>query len=162
MQYRKVACLLWLGGSILPQLASAANSTTITVKVIVVAPTSCTINDDQPIEVDFGDVMTTLVDGGNYRMPVNYTLLCKAGSPNAMKLQVRGNGASFDSTLLSTNKAGLGIALQRGDGKQAINSWMNFTYPDKPELWAVPVKQRGATLTGGEFSAGATMIATHQ
>lgn len=146
----------------LPMLACAAPSATVTVKVTVVAPPPCVINDDRPVEVEFGDVMTTRVDGDNYKMPVNYTLSCTGGTSNAMKLQVKGNGAAFDATVLQTNKTGLGIELRQGDGKLAVNSWLNFTYPNKPELWAVPVKQAGTTLTGGEFSAGATMAMDYQ
>ncbi|MDX7421544.1 fimbrial protein, partial [Klebsiella pneumoniae] len=70
-----------------------------------------------------------------------------------MKLRVKGNGAAFDATVLQTNKTGLGIELRQGDVKLAVNNWLNFTYPNKPELWAVPIKQAGTTLTGGEFSA---------
>ncbi|WP_420067297.1 fimbrial protein [Serratia ureilytica] len=139
-----------------------AETTTVTVKVTVVAPPPCVINDDRPVEVEFGDVMTTRVDGDNYKMPVNYTLSCPGASSNAMKLQVKGTGAAFDATVLQTNKTGLGIELRQGDSKLAVNGWLNFTYPNKPELWAVPVKQRGATLTGGEFSAGATMEVAYQ
>ncbi|KFL05470.1 fimbrial family protein [Serratia marcescens] len=146
----------------MPMLACAAPSATVTVKVTVVAPPPCVINDDRPVEVEFGDVMTTRVDGDNYKMPVNYTLSCSGGTSNAMKLQVKGNGAAFDATVLQTNKTGLGIELRQGDGKLAVNSWLNFTYPNKPELWAVPVKQAGTTLTGGEFSAGATMAVDYQ
>ncbi|MDT3253738.1 fimbrial protein [Serratia sp. root2] len=145
----------------LPMLVFAASST-VTVKVTVVAPPPCVINDDRPIEVEFGDVMTTRVDGSNYKMPVNYTLSCTGGTSNAMKLQVKGIGAAFDATVLQTNKAELGIELRQGDSKLAVNDWLNFTYPNKPELWAVPVKQSGATLTGGEFSAGATMEVAYQ
>lgn len=144
----------------LPMLAWAI--TTVTVKVTVVAPLPCVINDDRPIDVEFGDVMTTRVDGDNYKMPINYTLSCTGGTSNAMKLQVKGSGATFDATVLQTNKAGLGIELRQSDGKLAVNSGLNFTYPNKPELWAVPVKQAGATLTGGEFSAGATMAVSYQ
>lgn len=136
--------------------------TTVTVKVTVVAPPSCIINDDRPIVVEFGDVLTTRVDGSNYRLPVNYTLDCKDVLSNAMKLQVQGAGAGFDGTVLQTNKTGLGIELQQGDAKLPVNSWLNFTYPNKPDLWAVPVKQSGATLTGGEFTAGATMKVDYQ
>ncbi len=151
------------GLAALPMLACAAPSATVTVKVIVVAPPPCVINDDRPVEVEFGDVMTTRVDGDNYKMPVNYTLSCTGGTSNAMKLQVKGNGAAFDATVLQTNKTGLGIELRQGDGKLAVNSWLNFTYPNKPKLWAVPVKDRpGTTLTGGEFSAGATMVVDYQ
>ncbi|CAI1772527.1 Minor fimbrial protein prsF precursor [Serratia quinivorans] len=148
--------------SALPLLAWAAGSATVTVKVTVVAPPPCVINDDRPIEVEFGDVMTTRVDGDNYKMPVNYMLSCPGAPSNAMKLQVKGTGAAFDSTVLQSNKADLGIELRQGDSKLAVNGWLNFTYPNKPELWAVPVKQRGATLTGGEFSAGATMEVAYQ
>lgn len=146
----------------LPMLAWAGPSATVTVKVTVVVPPPCVINDDRPIEVVFGDVMTTRVDGDNYKMAVNYTLSCTSAPSNAMKLQVKGTGAAFDATVLQTNKAGLGIELRQGDGKLAVNDWLNFTYPNKPELWAVPVKQSGATLTGGEFSAGATMAVDYQ
>lgn len=146
----------------LPMLAWAGSSATVTVKVTVLAPPPCVINDDRPIDVEFGDVMTTRVDGDNYKMPVNYTLSCTGGTTNAMKLQVKGTGAAFDATVLQTNQTGLGIELRQGDSKLAVNDWLNFTYPNKPELWAVPVKQRGATLKWGEFSAGATMAVDYQ
>nr|WP_181375186.1 fimbrial protein [Pectobacterium carotovorum]ALG88630.1 Minor fimbrial protein PrsF precursor [Pectobacterium carotovorum] len=147
--------------AVLPMLAWAAPST-VTIKVTVMAPPPCVINDDRPIEVEFRDVMTTRVDGDNYKMPVNYTLSCPDAPSNAMKLQVKGTGATFDGTVLQTNKAELGIELRQGDTKLAVNDWLNFTYPNKPKLWAVPVKQSGATLTGGEFSAGATMAVNYQ
>ncbi|PNU37053.1 fimbrial protein [Serratia marcescens] len=137
--------------------AQAAPSTVVTVTVTVVAPPPCTINDDKPIEVNFGEVMTTRVDGENYRMPVNYSLSCSGATSNAMKLQIKGTGAAFDGNVLRTDKTGLGIALLRDGNKLPLNGWTNFSYPDKPALWAVPVKQSGVTLSGGEFTAGATL-----
>ncbi|HIE1061104.1 TPA: fimbrial protein [Serratia marcescens] len=127
-------------------------------------PPPCSVNNDRAIEVDFGDVMTTRIDGTAYQMPVAYTLSCTAGVPNTMKLQVQGTGASFDSKVLKTNKTGLGVKLQQGTNKSAlaINTWLNFTYPNKPALWAVPVKQSGATLNGGEFTATATLRVDYQ
>lgn len=153
----------WLGGVLMLASPLVTASTTVTVKVTVVAPPPCVVNGDRPIEVEFGDVMTTRVDGHHYRTPVNYTLLCSGGSPNAIKLQVKGNTASFDRAVLQTNKAGLGIQLQRGDSKLGVGQWVNFTYPNKPDLWAVPVKQGTATLTGGEFfTSGATLNVAYQ
>lgn len=141
---------------------SVQAATTVTVKVTVVAPPPCVINGNRTIEVDFGEVMTTRVDGKNYRTAVNYSLSCSGQSKNAMKLQVQGTGAAFDSTVLKTNKTGLGIQLQQGGSKLAVNSWLNFTYPNTPELWAVPVKQSGVSLSGGEFTAGATLKVAYQ
>ncbi|MBH3259857.1 fimbrial protein [Serratia marcescens] len=140
----------------------AAAVTTVTVKVTVVAPPPCIINNDQPITVEFGEVMTTRVDGNNYKMPVNYTLECTGGSSNALALTITGNAMSSDGTALQTNKTGLGVRLLEGSTPYTINSPIKFTYPSKPELYAVPVQQSGTTLTGGEFSAVATMNVAYQ
>ncbi|WP_411752403.1 fimbrial protein [Serratia sp. (in: enterobacteria)] len=161
MRYRKEACLLFGLLATLPQIAVGARDATITVKVTVVAPT-CVINNNRPIEVEFGDVMTTRVDGNNYRMPVNYTLDCKNIPSNAMKLKVQGIVAGFDGTLLKTSNSALGIKLQTGATKLSVNTWLNFSYPKKPELWVVPVQKSGSTLTGDEFTAVATMNVDYQ
>lgn len=81
---------LWLAGLLaLVQLSAEAN-TLVNVRVTVLSP-PCVINGGQPIEVNFGDeVMTTRIDGSNYRRPVNYTLTCNGQSSNALKLQVQG------------------------------------------------------------------------
>lgn len=155
--YRYLAGML----AIAPLMAGAVTSM-VTVQVTVLAPPPCVINDDRPIEVDFGEVMTTRVNGVNYRRPVDYTLSCSKAFSNAIKLQVQGNAASFDRTVLQSNKAGLGIGLRHGDNKLPVNSWLNFTYPNVPVLWAVPVRQSGITLKGGEFTASATMNVAYQ
>ncbi|TQI82264.1 type 1 fimbria pilin [Serratia fonticola] len=135
---------------------------TVNVTVTVTAPTPCVLNNNQPITVEFGEVMTTRVDGNNYRKPVDYTLFCSAAAKNAMKLQIQGIGAGFDPKVLQTEKTGLGIALRQGGVPLDINSWLNFTYPNKPLLEAVPVKQSGITLTGGDFSSGAILKIAYQ
>lgn len=137
--------------------------TTIKVTVTIVAPPPCVINNNNLIEVNFGnDVMTTRIDGSYKKQPVMYSVACKNAPNNAMKLQIQGTGASFDGEVLQTNKDGLGVALLRNGNRQPINSWLNFTYPNTPALEAVPVKQAGATLSGGTFSAGATMKVEYQ
>lgn len=141
---------------------SAKAVTNVTVKVTVVESLSCVINDNMPIEVNFGEVMTTRVDGSNYRQLVKYGMSCTGQNKNAMKLQVQGNSASFNSSLLRTSATGLGIQLLNGDSKLPVNSWLNFTYPNIPKLYAVPVQQDGVTLGVGEFTAGATMKVDYQ
>ncbi|MGQ1888420.1 fimbrial protein [Serratia marcescens] len=162
IRYQKAACLLCGLLAMLPRLAASVDIASITVKVTVVMPPPCVINDNRVIAVEFGDVLTTRVDGENYRKPVAYTLDCKGGSSNAIKLQVKGNGASFDGTVLRSDKVGLGIKLLQGENKLPINTWLNFTYPNQPELWAVPVKQNGMDLAGGKFTASATMKVDYQ
>ncbi len=137
--------------------------TTIKVTVTIVAPPPCVINDNNLIEVNFGnDVMTTLIDGSYKKQPVVYSVECKNAPNNAMKMQIQGNSAVFDGDVLQTNKDDLGVALLRNGNRQPINTWVNFTYPNLPTFEAVPVKQAGATLSGGAFSAGATMKVEYQ
>lgn len=137
--------------------------TTIKVTVTIVSPPPCVINNNNLIEVSFGsDVMTNRIDGSYKKQPVVYSVECKNAPNNAMKLQIQGTGAGFDGEVLQTNKDELGVALLRNGNRQPINSWVNFTYPNLPTLEAVPVKQAGATLSGGEFSAGATMKVEYQ
>ncbi len=157
--YLRICC----GGVALLAITFSARAVTnITVKVTVVEPLSCIINNNRPIEVNFDEVMTTQVDGNNYRQLVNYSMSCSGQNKNAMKLQVQGDGASFNSGLLKTSATGLGIQLLNGDSKLPVNSWLNFTYPNIPKLYAVPVKQNGITLGVGEFTAGATMKVDYQ
>ncbi|CAI8791588.1 fimbrial protein [Pseudomonas serboccidentalis] len=129
----------------------------------LVEPPACVINGDQPIDVDFGkEVMTTRVDGTNYRQPLRYSLECADGVPTALKLQIQGSGAGFDKEALLTNKGDLGIALLSNGSRFPLNTWVNMTYPNTPQLQAVPIKRDGSTLTGGDFSAGATMMVDYQ
>lgn len=79
-----------------------------------------------------------------------------------MKLQVQGTGATFDDEVLQTGVPELGIRLQYGTETLPVNTWVNFIYPNKPDLWAVPVKQAGATLPAGDFTAVATMKIDYQ
>lgn len=158
----RARCYLLAGGlCAVPLMTQATTEATVAIKVTVLA-VPCTVNDNKAIEVNFGDVMTTRVDGKNYREQISYTLSCSAGASKAMKLQVQGTGAAFDSELLNTTVSGLGIRMQNGSSNLPVNQWVNFTYPDKPALWAVPVKQTGVTLSGGKFTAAATLKVTYQ
>ncbi|HIE1345155.1 TPA: fimbrial protein [Serratia marcescens] len=161
MLRNKVCCGLVGLLILVPMWASAV--TTVAVKVTVVAAPPCIINGDQIIDVDFGnELLTTKIDGNNYIKTVDYSLECKDNTSNAMKLKVQGNATTFDVSALQTNMADLGVALKANGAALTINGWVNFTYPDKPVLQAVPVKRAGSTLSGGDFSAGATLMVDYQ
>ncbi|MGQ6230877.1 fimbrial protein [Serratia sp. IR-2025] len=145
-----------------PLVTFASNMATVTVKVTVVKPPPCTINGDRTIDVNFGNVNTVDVDGKNYLTTVNYTLECGSGSSNAMKMAIMGAPTTFDRSALQTNITDFGIALKANGTPLTINNELSFTYPNKPVLQAVPVKRNGATLKGGGFSAGATMMVNYQ
>lgn len=140
-----------------------AATSTVNVSVTVIDEPACVVNGNQTIVVNFGnDMFTHKVDGNNYLEGINYTLECKNSRLNTMRMQITGNTGTFKNKALQTSQPDLGIEL-RADGRTLpVNSWLNFTYPDIPKLQAIPVKNAGATLTGGEFSATATLLVDYQ
>ena len=123
----------------------------------------CKVSGNNIIVVDFGsDVQTTLVDGTYKKMQGPYSVQCPTGAPSAMSIRIEGSGAVFDSNVLLTNITDFGIALSSNGTSLPINSTKDFTYPALPEIYAVPVKRPGATLSGGVFSAGAIMMVEYR
>lgn len=152
-----------LGAVILLSCTLVQALTLVTVSVTIFVTPQCVVNDNKPITVSFTDaVMTTRVDGNQYSQPVIYSLFCTGQLSNAMKIQIQGVDAGFGNGALQTSKDNLGVALLNGVTALPINSWLNFTYPNLPTLRAVPVVRPGATLTGGTFSAAATMVVEYQ
>lgn len=126
------------------------------------APT-CEINNNQDIDVDFGDDMViSRVNGANYKKEIVYTLSCEDAASSAMRLTLKGTLATFGSGLLMTSKAGLAIQLYNGSTKLAPGTGINFTYPYKPELYAIPEANDTSTLTAGYFTSTATMVIDYQ
>lgn len=156
----------WLGLSVVMffyALKAVANTATVQVRVTVIAPLSCVINGNQALLVDFGsDLVTTRVDGSRYIKTLDYTLECKNNSSNAIKMKFQGNATTFNSSALKTEQNDLGIELRANEQPLPINSWLNFTYPNKPLLQAVPVKRTGGILKAGTFSASATLMVAYQ
>lgn len=152
---------LALAGACLAAVAVApaqAASATFKVTVTVVERPDCVINGNKPIEVDFGQVVVTDIDGTNYRTPIAYGLECKGVGKKNLALSLSGTAAGFDASALRTSVEGLGIRLYANDKQLKVNSGtVAFKYEAKPELAAVPVKKKDAELQGGEFSAGATL-----
>lgn len=158
--YGRILCI---AGFIAAGQAQAVN---VNFSGTLVRPVPCVINGNQDIPVDFGtDLLTTSIDGSNYQQPLSYTIDCTAADANTLRLQFTGTGASFDPTVLATDKTGLGIRLKSGSGAGTnlnLNTWLNFTRPDTPVLQAVPVQQSGITLTAGAFTATTTLVADYQ
>lgn len=156
--WRLVLMMLALSAS-----SAMAASSNITISVTVVDKPHCEVNGNQAIVVDFGDDMfINRVDGNRYLKTVDYALTCKNSRKNAMRMKVTGNATAFNSSALQTSQPDLGIALRANGQALPLNSWLNFTYPDRPLLQAVPVKRANGVLSGGVFNAGATLLVDYQ
>lgn len=158
-----------LGGGMLccALLAHAAPNAPVTIKITVLAPPPCTFNNNNPITVDFEDVLTTRIDGTQYKkMTVPYNLSCTGVlSKNGLVISISGTGVNLDggSSVLRTNRNDFGIALLRNSSRIDVNSDQSFTWPNAPLLEAVPIKRPGATLTDiGDFTATATLKLAYQ
>lgn len=150
-------CLLLMLGH------GAVADTRLSIRGVILGPPPCIINGGNTLNVPFGDsVMTTQVDGVNYLKQVPFILTCGPQPSNAMTLKLSGIGAGFDSTVLSTSKADLGVMLLLNGSSWPLNQSENFTYPTLPRMEAVLVKKAGSTLTGGAFSATATIVVALQ
>nr|ELR9566602.1 fimbrial protein [Klebsiella michiganensis] len=146
-------------------LASDGGTTTLNISGNIVEP-DCVINNNQQIVVDFGEVLTTRIDGANYLTSIVYTLSCTNLIRNTLKINLKGNGASFNSQLFMTDVSGLGIRIYDSAKVEIApnTGTLNFTYAanSPPALHAVPVMQANATLPNGAFNGSATMVFSYQ
>lgn len=130
--------------------------------MLIEAP-PCVVHNNNVITVNFGnEVMTTRIDGAQYRKLIDFDLDCSMAVSSSQKVRISGTQAGFDSTALAGGKTGLGIALYNGNTRLNVGSWVNFTDPNVPNLYAVPIKQSGVTLSGGPFRVLASLVVEYQ
>ena len=151
------------GGLMLTASQTVQADTNLTIRAVIIAPPPCVINSGATLDVPFGnDLLTSRVDGVNYRRDVPYTVRCDSPFSNALTLELKGSGAAFDSRVLMTRKTDLGVKLFVNGSEWPLNTAVNFTYPNIPIVQAVPVKRTGSKLTGGAFDAAATLVVDYQ
>ncbi|MBK4727654.1 fimbrial protein [Pantoea agglomerans] len=149
-----------LGAALLLVSPLVSLAISVVVMVSVTAAPYCEINGKQPIEVNFGEVLTSKVDGNNYRKDVLYDIKCSNTTSNDMSIRIQGTDANLGNSILDTNNKNLGIALM-SSGQMVLNKDIKFIYPNVPKVTAVLMKVTGTKLQGGVFSAGATMTVTY-
>uniref|UniRef100_UPI001F28353B fimbrial protein n=1 Tax=Cronobacter malonaticus TaxID=413503 RepID=UPI001F28353B len=140
------------------------NSVLITVSVTINTK-PCEINNNQNIDVNFGDnVITTDVMAGLVEKVINYTLDCSnADTAKTLKMHITGNGADFNSDLLQTSIPELAVKIKADGSDFPLNSDLTLASTiEKPVLVAALVGKPGARLPTGEFTAGATMTVDYQ
>ncbi len=134
-----------------------AETYTLTVKVTVVEKT-CDINNNQPITVDFGEMVIKNIDGAAYETDIPYTLQCEDAASNpALRFMFGTTGASFNANLLKTSENNLGLRLKQNGNNWNLNNWLNFTYNTVPTLTAVPVPNGTGGIDAGDFTASGTL-----
>lgn len=140
-----------------------AAQVSVSIRGVIMAAPSCTINGGSSLNVPFGNnLLTTRIDGANYRRNVPYTVTCTGQTNNDMTVKLQGTGATFDSSTLRTSNSDLGVKLYMNNAVWHLNTTVNFIYPSLPRMEAVPVKRSASTLRGGPFTASATLVVVLQ
>lgn len=139
---------------------------------LIANPPCDVYGDNNPIQVNFGEVGITRIDGINYAQPFTLTVACGStlGNNVALVLHYIGVDAQdFNTNALQTTKPGLGILLtQNGSVMPPIfppqpNTGLSVSMSSNGQLnipfMAVPVKNMDAStvLLEGDFSASASM-----
>ncbi|WP_025858656.1 fimbrial protein [Pseudomonas sp. CHM02] len=155
---------MFIGSGLLWAVSQGVQAeTSLTIRAVIIAPPPCVINNGTTLNVPFGnDLLTSRIDGVNYRRGVPYTIRCDSPFSNAMTLELKGTGAAFDNRVLVTRKPDLGIKLFVNGADWPLNTAVNFTHPTFPVVQAVPVKRAGSKLTGGAFDATATLVVDYR
>ncbi|VXD00438.1 Fimbrial protein [Enterobacterales bacterium 8AC] len=151
--------MVWIlvGGLTLCSQALMADQANLSLRLTIYAPPSCTINNGYPVSVNFGDVLSTQVNGVNYREEVPYNLSC-SNLTGAVTMSLTG-GTNFPGGALGTSLADLGIAFYTDNTRWNLGENRNFNYNSRPRLYAVPIKTTGVTLTtDGDFTAGVALV----
>ena len=128
---------------------------------LVKAP-DCHINNDQTIEVPFGNVGVDKVDGVNYARKIDYTVTCDGKSDESLYLSVSGTGVNWNRAAVKANADNLAIEIQQAGSPFVLGSQVKADLAALPVLTAVPVRKSGATLATGDFTAAAPLVAFYQ
>lgn len=161
------SALLLLGTLCLPASSLAGSEQLdFTVKVRIELKT-CDVNNNQAIEVEFGDMIIKNIDGVAYEQPILYTLDCEdATNSTPLKLRFENNaGATFTKggyRLLRTSERNLGLMVKQNGIPFSFDSWIPFTYGNEPELSVVPVASGTGGLNDGEFDATALLTVEYE
>lgn len=153
--------------SILAIPFSCARASNLEFSGTFLAPPGCFVSDrGGRLEVRFSqNIAVNRIDGVRYRQAIPYQIECPGASEIKinwhMRLTLKGNGASFDTSALKTSVNGLGIKLLLGSSTLAPNvpRDIDFSASKLPSLEAVPVKLPDTELPSAEFTASALLIA---
>lgn len=146
---------------------SQADTANLRLGLTITMPPQCNFNDGSNMQiVRFGEVQQGLIDGVSYaRRQINTGVSCSRLEKAALRMTVSWSGITLDGqSAVSTNRAGLGIAIYREATRLGNGSSLSFNYYDSPPaLYAVPVKSNGMMLTdAGSFTGQMTVTLNYQ
>ncbi|MCL6722979.1 fimbrial protein [Klebsiella sp. T2.Ur] len=148
---------------------------------IITAQDKCTINNGNPINIEFGTIPNTSkqLNGVNYQQNMQVPIECTGGgfdgnSSVEFAVQPASGVSAFNSDYLATSgtvdRSNLAIAIKDRAGHTVTPNHF-YTVPSVSNtngykgtwnLVAAPVANQGATIPEGDFEASATIVARFQ
>ncbi|HEY1847470.1 MAG TPA: fimbrial protein [Buttiauxella sp.] len=119
---------------------------------------SCVVNNDNPIDVAFGNVGVNKIDGIQYTQPVPVDITCDGSYSGEFSLYVKGTAADFDDSAVQTDVPDLSIRIMQDGSRIQINKPIIVSSAHPPALTAVPINRPGSSLSEGVFKATATLV----
>lgn len=124
------------------------------------AMTQCKVNDDQVINVPFGNVSVNKVDSGIYFRTINYSLDCgSVGASNTVLMTLRATPVATSDSTIATSAAGLWAQFYKEGAPVPLNKEFKIDDPTSPPKLEVKlVKDPDTDFKEGAFTATATLM----
>lgn len=130
------------------------------------SPLTCTINNNQPMTIDFGPVAPLAIGQSPVGSSIEkfqtlYYSCPNAGINSLITISLRGPAAVFNSNLLGTNNPKLGVGLFRGTTLVAPNGVFTTSISNSIGSDSVMfklVREPGSFPAAGDFSGNATLV----
>ncbi|CAI8882208.1 Pilus assembly protein [Pseudomonas sp. IT-232MI5] len=125
----------------------------------------CAVSDKgRRIDVSFGNLAVSRIDGERYLKPIPYQISCPGaviGASWRMRLTLKGVPAVFEPKALQSSVSDLGIKLMLGGTELIPNQprYIQVIPTALPLLEAVPIKLAGSDLPSIDFYASALLLA---
>ena len=149
----------------------SGGGTTLTIQYVagnnfVISPSTCTINNNNPIEINFGDVHQLAIgtDPLSTTIRTNRTLTyaCPSGGINTdITITYKGTPSSFNSSLLGMSNPDVGAALVRGGAAVPVNGSFRTRITNSAGSDTVTfslVKRAGSLPAAGPISGSGVLI----
>lgn len=132
---------------------------------LIQAVTPCKINEDQVINVPFGNVSVSKVVLGDYEKDINYQLDCgSVTASNTVSLKLTATESpAWDQKAIQSSVTDLGVEILDNGNAIELNKAISIDDPSHPPtLTARLVTSEGAKLSAQAFTAGGTLVAEYQ
>lgn len=163
MRLRKMAWLLAIASVSFSCRAVDRGATEVKFSGTVVDPPSCTLNNNEVIEVQFGTVGIRQADGRQVVKTLNYNLKCSgSGGSKSLKMIIIGP-TGFTADVLATSIDGLGVRFYRNEDAVTLKEWFSLPNPASSlVLTASPIADPKVKPAVGDFEASATLLVAFQ